>query len=434
MKEKMKKISLILISALLAISLVACGGGKEGDKTQGEASDKADEVTINFFHRWPNEPRNTFYNDLISEFEAENPGVKVNVDKVLNDAYKEKIRVLISGEDVPDVFSSWSDSFAENIITSGKVKEIDYLFEEDEELAGSIMESQLKAFTFDDKVYGIPLTIDGKAFFYNKDIFEEEGIEVPETFEELVEIFDQLKKAGYDSPLIEGLSDPWTISHYMGTINQRLMDKEVLAKDYNIETAEFTDKDYVEALKHFKTLTDYMGEVATAIDHETARNMFANGEVPIMYLQLAEIHIIEDADKVDFGFFDFPKFKDGKGNPNALTGAPEGFMLSKDAPKEAEDFLKFIVSKEKAFDFTKECGQLNAVEGAVTSENASEHYMAAYDIILNADETTPWFDNAVDISIADVFMRGGQSMAIGEMTPEELMEKVQEEVKKLQAK
>lgn len=425
----MKKIILILMIAILSIVLVACGNNESADT---QTTNEGEDVTvIKFFHRWPNEPRNTFYNNLVADFEAENPGVKVQVDRVLNDSYKEKIRVLVSGEDVPDVFSSWSDSFAENIVSSGKVKDISYFFEEDKELSESIMKSQLKAFTFDDKVYGLPLTIDGKAFFYNKEIFNEKGIEIPETFEELVEILGKLKNAGYDNPLIEGLSDPWTISHYMGTINQRLMDPAVLSKDYNIETAEFTNPDYIKALEHFKTLTDYMGEIATAIDHETARNMFANGEVPIMYLQLAEIHMIENAEKIDFGFFNFPQFKDGKGNPNALTGAPEGFMLSKNAPKEAEDFLKFIVSKEKAFEFTKECGQLNAIRGAVTSENASERYMGAYDVILNADETAPWFDNAVDISIADVFMRGGQSMAIGEITPEEIMERVQNEVSKL---
>lgn len=420
-----KRIGVLLLCIIMIMSLAACGKGADNKETSDE------QVVINFFHRWPNEPRNTYYNEIVAEFEALHPNVKINMDKVLNDPYKEKIRVLVSSEDLPDIFSSWSDSFAENIVSSGKVKELNYLFEEDKEWADSILESQMGAFTFDDKIYGVPLTIDGKAFFYNKEIFKDNGIEEPKTFEELIEILEKLKSAGYETPIMEGLSDAWAISHYMGTINQRLLDPEVIKKDYNPSTGEFTDPGYIKGLEAFKTLTSYMGEVATAIDHETVRNMFANGEVPIMYMQFAEIKLVEDIGKIEFGFFDFPAFAEGKGNSTALTGAPEGFMLSKNAPKEAEEFLKFIISKENAFKFTKDCGLLNAIKGAVTSENVSPAYLEAYDIIQNASETAPWFDNAVNINIADVFMRGGQSLAIDEMTPEEVLQKVQEEATKL---
>lgn len=413
----------------MILTVAACGNDPgQGAVNSGEGSDK---VTINFFHRWPNEPRNTFYNEIIAEFEDLHPNVKVNVDKVLNDPYKEKIRVLVSNEDLPDVFASWSDSFAENIVSSGKVKTLNHLFSEDPEWGNNILESQLGAFTFDDNVYGVPLTIDGKAFVYNKKIFEDNNLEPPKTFDEFIQVLDKLQNAGYENPLMEGLSDAWAISHYMGTIFQRLLDPALLEKDYNPATGEFTDPEYLTALGVFKTLTDYMGELATAIDHETARNMFVNGEIPIIYMQFAEIKFVEDGGMADFAFFNFPTFKDGKGDPDALTGAPEGFMLSKNAPKEAEEFLKFITSKEIAAKFTKDCGQLNAIKGSVNSDNSSAQYLDAYDVILNASETASWFDNAVNVSIADVFMRGGQSMAIGEMTAEDVLQRVQEEATKL---
>jgi raffinose/stachyose/melibiose transport system substrate-binding protein len=424
-----KYLAIFLIVLLIMVPLAACSSSSSVDKKDNDSN--SDVVEIDFFHRWPNEPRKSFYDQKIAEYMEAHPNVKINVDAVLNDSYKEKIRVLVSSDDLPDVFTSWSDSFAQNLVSSERIMPLNDILAEDTEWSGKIIESQFGGFTFDDVTYGVPFTIDGKAFFYNKDIFKENNLEVPETYDEFIDVLDQLKAAGYENPLVEGLTNAWAISHYMGTIFQRIVDPAVTAVDYNQATGEFTDAGYVKGLEVFKQLTDYMGDVSTAIDHEAARNMFGNGEAPIVYMQFAEVKMVEDIGKVDFGFFNFPAFADGKGDPGALTGAPEGWMLSKNAPPEAVDFLKFLTSEETAFEFTKTDGQLNAIKGAVTEENTSPARMEAYQIVLDATAPTPWFDNAVNINIADIFMRGGQSLATEQMTPKEVMEEVRNEAARL---
>jgi raffinose/stachyose/melibiose transport system substrate-binding protein len=423
--NEVKKIIAILL--MLLLPLAACSNSAKVDKSESSK----DVVEIDFFHRWPNEPRKSFYDKKIEEYMEAHPNVKINVDAVLNDSYKEKIRVLVSNDNLPDVFTSWSDSFAQNLVSSDRIMPLNDILAEDQEWSGKIIESQFPGFTFDDVTYGVPFTIDGKAFFYNKEIFEKNNLEVPKTYDEFINVLDKLKEAGYESPLVEGLTNAWAISHYMGTIFQRIVDPAVLAVDYNEKTGEFTDQGYIKGLEVFKQLTDYMGDVSTAIDHEAARNMFGNGEAPIVYMQFAEVKMVEDIGKVDFGFFNFPAFADGKGDPGALTGAPEGWMLSKNAPPEAVDFLKFLTSEETAFEFTSTDGQLNAITGAVTEENTSPARMEAYKIVQEATAPTPWFDNAVNINIADIFMRGGQSLATEQMTPEEIMEEVQAEAARL---
>jgi len=422
----MKKfLSLIAILLILVPVVAACSDSSSTKEAEG------DKVVIDFFHRWPNEPRKSFYDEKIKEFEAAHPNVKINVDAVLNDSYKEKIRVLVSNDDLPDVFTSWSDSFAMNLVSSERIMALDEIIKEDTEWSGKIIESQFSGFTFDDETYGIPFTIDGKAFFYNTKIFEEHNLKAPTTYDELIDVLDALQAAGYETPLVEGLTNGWAISHYLGTIFQRVLDPAVTATDYVDDSGEFTDPGYIRGLEIFKELTSYMGDVSTAIDHEAARNMFGNEEVPIVYMQFAEIKMVEEMGLTNIGFFDFPSIEGGKGDSKALTGAPEGWMLSKNAPKEAVEFLKFLTSEETAYDFTKTDGQLNAIKGAVDAENTSETRMAAYDIVLNASATAPWFDNAVNINIADIFMRGGQSLATGDATPEDIMKEVQSEAAKL---
>ncbi|MBW8351904.1 ABC transporter substrate-binding protein [Bacillus sp. IITD106] len=423
----MRKVFGCLVTLILVISvLVGCGSSSKNKSAGGE-----EKVEINFFHRWPNEPRKSFYDQKIKEFMEKNPNVKINVDSVLNDSYKEKIRVLVSNDNLPDIFSSWSNSFAENLVSSDRIMPLNDIINEDKDWSSKIIQSQFAGFTFDDITYGIPFTVDGKAFFYNKKIFKDNGIEVPKTYDELIDVLKKLQEAGYKEPLVEGLTNTWAISHYLGTIFQRIVEPEVLAQDYSLEKGEFTDPGYIKGLEVFQELTSYMGNVSTAIDHEAARNMFANGEVPILYMQFAEIKLVQEIGDVEIGFFDFPAFADGKGDQTALTGAPEGWMLSKNAPQEAIEFLKFLTSEETAFDFTKADGQLNAIEGAVTADNVNETSLEAYDLILNATSTAPWFDNAVDINIADVFMRGGQDLATGQTTAEQILKEAQKEAANL---
>lgn len=429
----MKKIlSLLTFLGLLLLVLAACNSD-EGATTPTNASvNNKDIVEIDFFHRWPNEPRKSFYDQKIAEFQEANPNVKINVDSVLNDSYKEKIRVLVSNDGLPDIFSSWSHSFAENLVSSDRIMSLNDIIKEDADWSSNFMETQFDGFTFDDTTYGVPFTVDGKAFFYNKSIFEENNIQVPKTYNDMIDALDSLQKAGYETPLVEGLTNTWAISHYLGTIFQRIVDPEILAQDYNTSTAKFTDEGYIKGLEIFQELTSYMGEVSTAIDHEAARNMFAAGEVPILYMQFAEVKMVQDIGDVNIGFFNFPSIDGGKGDQTALTGAPEGWMLSKNAPPEAVEFLKFLTSPETAMEFTKVDGQLNAIKGGITEENANPTSLEAYDILLDSSSTAVWFDNAVDINVADIFMRGGQSLATKQITPAEIIVEVQQAVKKLQ--
>ena len=167
----------------------------------------ADKVTVNFFHRWPNEPKNSYINSLIDEFEAANPDIDIVADCVLNDSYKEKIRVLVSTDALPDVFFSWSGVFGENLTRSGRVLALDDVMARDSEWSSQIVEGQWAPFNYNGKQYGAPWSMDGKAFFYNVDVFNELGIEVPTTMDELIEVCKTLKEAGYDACVVRGKAE-----------------------------------------------------------------------------------------------------------------------------------------------------------------------------------------------------------------------------------
>ena len=388
----------------------------------------ADKVTVNFFHRWPNEPKNSYINSLIDEFEAANPDIDIVADCVLNDSYKEKIRVLVSTDALPDVFFSWSGVFGENLTRSGRVLALDDVMARDSEWSSQIVEGQWAPFNYNGKQYGAPWSMDGKAFFYNVDVFNELGIEIPTTLNELYAVCEKLKENGYDEPISAGFSAPWAVSHYLGTICQRVVDPEVLAKDYT-GGGDFSDPAYIEALNIFKKLGEYMTSDPCSVDHEFARNAFIMGVSPMCYMQLAEMKYMRDDEELNYAFFNFPAVEDGKGDPGQLTGAPEGMMISATAKPEVQEaaikFMEFVISKEGGHRMIAECGEISCVKGAWDETNCDEKQLEAINLILAATEPAVWQDCATEATIANAFMTGGQLLMTGDMTAEDVMASVQ---------
>lgn len=388
----------------------------------------ADKVTVNFFHRWPNEPKNSYINSLIDEFEAANPDIDIVSDCVLNDSYKEKIRVLVSTDALPDVFFSWSGVFGENLTRSGRVLPLDDVMARDSEWSSQIVEGQWAPFNYNGKQYGAPWSMDGKAFFYNVDVFNELGIEIPTTLNELYAVCEKLKENGYDEPISAGFSAPWAVSHYLGTICQRVVDPEVLAKDYT-GGGDFSDPAYIEALNIFKKLGEYMTSDPCSVDHEFARNAFIMGVSPMCYMQLAEMKYMRDDEELNYAFFNFPAVEDGKGDPGQLTGAPEGMMISATAKPEVQEaaikFMEFVISKEGGHRMIAECGEISCVKGAWDETNCDEKQLEAINLILAATEPAVWQDCATEATIANAFMNGGQLLLTGDMTAEDVMTSVQ---------
>ena len=305
---------------------------------------------------------------------------------------------------------------------------LDDVIAADPDWSSQIVESQWAPFNYNGKQYGTPWSMDGKAFFYNVDVFNELGIEIPTTLSELYAVCEKLKENGYDEPISAGFSAPWAISHYLGTLCQRVVDPEVLAKDYT-GGGDFTDPGYIEALNILKELGKYMTADPCSVDHEFARNAFIMGVSPMCYMQLAEMKYLRDDEELHYGFFNFPAVEDGKGDPGQLTGAPEGMMISATAEPEVQEaaikFMKFVISKEGGYRLISETGEISCVKGAWDETNCDEKQLEAIDLILAATEPAVWQDCATDATIANAFMNGGQLLLTGDMTVEDVMASVQ---------
>ncbi len=118
--------------------------------------------------------------NFVDKFEAENPGIKLNLDVVSwNDVYTE-VDTRIANNNAPDILNI--DVFA-NYANEGLLLPVsDYC---PEDLLGDFFPSFIEQSVIDDTVWAVPDLASARALFCNADIFEEVGIDYPTTWSEL---------------------------------------------------------------------------------------------------------------------------------------------------------------------------------------------------------------------------------------------------------
>ena len=181
---KKRTATLILATVLAAGSLIGAG-------TVTASAEETKQIKL--FHRFPDEPFNSYIERKVAEYEEMHPEIKFVVESAQNAPYKEKIKVVAGGDDCPDIFFSWCGEFTERFIRQNLILDLNPYLEADPEWADSLIESQMINYTnADGMVYGIPFRLDAKVMFYNIDQFEEAGCEIPKTWDELAAVAQTL--------------------------------------------------------------------------------------------------------------------------------------------------------------------------------------------------------------------------------------------------
>ncbi|MFC4319958.1 ABC transporter substrate-binding protein [Litchfieldia salsa] len=197
---KSKKL-LILLSILLAGILVlsGCGGG---DDSAGETKDGKKKLT--FMFRGGTEEQKA-YESVVKQFEADNPDVKVDMIVTAPDQYSTKLKAAITGKSLPDVFY-YAPGELRAFVNSGVLLDItEYVEATDFVNLDNMFDFGVDSYRYDGElvgqgsIYGLPKDVGPFSFGYNKTMFEEAGIPLPDpdkpyTWEEFVAVNQQLQK------------------------------------------------------------------------------------------------------------------------------------------------------------------------------------------------------------------------------------------------
>lgn len=213
------------------------------------------------------------FNALQDEFNATHDDIYLKIDSP-NDAMT-IIKTRFVREDYPDIIGIGGD--------------INYSYFVDAEILSDISDypglDKVKPAYLDileglefvptEGTYGVPYVANAAGVLYNRKMFKEHGWEIPETWDEFIDLCDEIEKAGIQ-PLYFGFKDVWTCLAPWNALAVDLAPADVCQQVNRGETT-FTDE-YREIAEKMQTLLSYGEEGPFAYDYNNACTAFANGE------------------------------------------------------------------------------------------------------------------------------------------------------------
>lgn len=266
MNNRKKWMTGILTTASLLL-LAACGGDSDSETTEdGEISGgESGDATLQFMFRGGPDERDA-YETAIANFEADNPGVTVDIIATDADQYATQLQAAVAGNDVPDVFYVEQGDVMAYVDNEILLDITDYVEESDIDL-DDIWEYGLDSYRYDNtqigegNLYGLPKDVGPFALGYNKTMFEDSGIELPDpdvpyTWDEFVEVGKELTidsdGDGEIDQWANGFNVNWALHAFVWSNGA-----DYLNEDYTEVTV--NTPEFAEALQYFADLQNVHG-------------------------------------------------------------------------------------------------------------------------------------------------------------------------------
>ncbi|HLS08517.1 extracellular solute-binding protein [Lentibacillus sp.] len=410
----------MLFMSTLAFLMAGCSGAEDSNANSEEGK------TVKFMHLWPegsSAEHNRIVDEIIEKYESENEGVTIELEVLSNEQYKDKIKVLSTSDELPDVGMTWAAGYLEPYVEGDKFASFNDVLESDG-LQDSFVSGTTEAFSVDGTTYGLPLELNIATVFYNKSIFEEHGLEAPETLEEFHHVVQTLDENGVE-PIALGNSDRWTGSLWYMYFADRIGGSDVLTSAINREGS-FEDPALVQAAEEVQNLVgmNAFNEGFNGLSDQEAKSMFMNEQTAMYLIATWDLPNYTTNEEVpqefrdSVGYFDFPTV-DGNGDKNSYVGGPGvGLFVAENSEvkEEAKDFASFFVQQwgEKS---VSEAGVIPATKVDADSLDLPQMYVDVLDDLNNASNITLFADVQMSPDTAEVHLNQIQALFGGEVTP-----------------
>lgn len=364
----MKRLLALLLSIVLASTVLGgCGtSGKNLSESEGEKGGSVQQVTVKVFHHMSEEGKRKAFQKWADHVEKEIPGTKFDIQAIDESQYSTMLKTKIAADDAPDViFGLASDN--KDLIGEGHILDLS-----GQPFLNNLSKTAVDSMTVNGKVYGMGVDLGVMGAFYNKNLFEEAGLEVPKTYSDFIKVCDTFKSKNI-SPMSHGFKDSWVAQvDFQSDFYSTLKKQPTFFDDISENRKKFSDfPEFKKCLERYAKRLSYSSGDDFGTDYSKSIQLFATGKTA-MILQgswaIAEIRA--DNLQGNFGFFVIPSYEDPEDN-FLNVGLDDAFMVSS-TTRVKEPILKlfeYASSSKGASEWVKDTNTISCVKD-IKTDNA----------------------------------------------------------------
>ena len=341
--------SLLLLAALSSTLLLqGCASGESSDGKVHITMIQYKPEAVKAFEKIE-ERFNAAHDDIYLDIESPNEAMTV-------------LKTRLIREDYPDIVGIGGDINYSNFLDAELFADISDL-----DVVSDIKPAYLQIdkdleFIPQEGVYALPYAANAAGILYNKDMFDENGWEIPQTWSEFISLCDTIKSTGTD-PLYLGYKDTWTCLAPWNALAVGLAPSDVCSR---VNSGDTTFKaEYAEVAEKIKVLLDYAEPNPYAYSYNDACTAFARGEsamYPIGSYAVPQILSVNPDMNIDS--FPFPA-NDNEADNMLNSGIDLQFSIMKESKNKeaAYEVLRFLLEDETVQIYLDDQGGIPCKEG-----------------------------------------------------------------------
>ena len=338
---KKRVISVLVMSALL-LGLTACGSsGNSTDKKEDKNAGNG-KITFTFAEHVANiEEQAPQVYAVVQEFMKQNPDIVIDMTGSAQDEHTQKIKLASQSDTLPDLFYSLKGD-ADAMAEAGLLADISADITDDQEFVDGFLPGMLDVMEMDGAIYGLPAEIFCNGIWYNKALFEECGLEIPVTYDDLIHCAEVFNEKGI-VPMARGTKDVWS-SWSLMTMHARYGFFDHIDGIFQ-GTDNWLNDDYLLFYEKLQDMSEkgMFPDNAASLGYWEATEMFLGGKAAMFDSGAWDTKKFDESEwKEDIGFWWGPTFSDGIGNQELAMKAPSHPYCVSAKTKKYQAIIKFL--------------------------------------------------------------------------------------------
>ena len=363
-------------------------------------------------------------NAVLAEFTKAYPNISIQFQPTNPPDYNATLRLQLDSGIGPDLMYARSFATGISLFNDGHFLDLSNF----PGLKSDYSDANRSAWkTPEGKQFAVPLVAVSHGIYYNKDIFKAQGISVPETWEEFLDVCAKLKNAGI-TPLSNSLGDEWDIAevvfmsiapNFIGGLKGRL--------EYEAGKRKFNDANAVAAFQAMADLEPFLPKGYAGLTYNDSISLFAAGRSAMYFDGSWSIGSFKG---VDFEWSVFAPPPPKGSDPYVTFHADAGMAINANSPniEAAKIFVAWLASKEGATALANNLptGFFPMSERSVSITDEHANAFLALNIGRGTDVRWPWPELfAGEPNGYKLMQRGSIEVILGEKTPQEAADALQ---------